>query len=27
MYVSDLTHFLDKFGAICRVKGPALAME
>ena len=26
MYVSDLTHFLDKFGAICRVKGPALAM-
>jgi hypothetical protein len=26
MYVSDLTHFLDKSGAIGPVKGPALAM-
>lgn len=26
MYVSDLTHFLDRSGAIGPVKGPALAM-
>jgi hypothetical protein len=26
MYVSELTHFLDKSGAIGPVKGPALAM-
>ena len=26
MYVSDLTHFLDKSGAIGPVKGPARAM-
>jgi hypothetical protein len=26
MYITDLTHFLDKSGAIGRVKGPARAM-
>ena len=26
MYITDLTHFLDKSGAIGAVKGPALAM-
>ena len=26
MYISDLTHFLDKSGAISPVKGPARAM-
>ena len=26
MYITDLTHFLDKFGAIDPVKGPARTM-